>query len=103
MPPHPTFFVRRSIYDQFGLFNLDMGTAADYEIMLRLLLKHKIPSVHIPDVMVNMRVGGMSNKSISNRLRANRMDRKAWAINDLRPYPWTLMMKPLRKIGQWLV
>ena len=42
MPPHPTFFVRKSVYEKYGLFNLDLGTAADYELMLRFLVKHQI-------------------------------------------------------------
>jgi glycosyltransferase involved in cell wall biosynthesis len=102
MPPHPTFFVRRQLYEQFGGFNLDLGTAADYELMLRFLLKHGVRAEYIPKVLVKMRVGGMSNVSLENRLAANRMDRKAWRVNGLRPYPWTLWMKPLRKLGQWI-
>ncbi|KAF5045815.1 hypothetical protein DSECCO2_477380 [anaerobic digester metagenome] len=42
-----------------------------------------------------------SNASLKNRLKANRMDRKAWEVNCLKPYPWTIMAKPLRKIGQF--
>jgi glycosyltransferase len=38
-----------------------------------------------------------------NRIKANQMDRKAWEVNGLKPYPWTLYMKPLRKVGQWVV
>ena len=101
MPPHPTFFVRALVYEKYGLFNLDLGSAADYEIMLRFLLKHEINVAYLPMVMVHMRTGGVSNASVSNRLAANRMDRKAWKVNDLQPYPWTLYAKPLRKIGQW--
>jgi glycosyltransferase involved in cell wall biosynthesis len=101
MPPHPTFFVRRSAYEKFGLFNLDLGSSADYELMLRFLLKNGLKTAYIPEIVVKMRVGGVSNASLSNRLRANRMDRKAWDVNGLRPYPWTLFMKPLRKIPQW--
>lgn len=103
MPPHPTFFVRRSVYEQYGMFNLKMGSAADYEIMLRFLLKYKLKAAYIPEVLVHMRTGGVSNSRLSNRLRANRMDRKAWEVNGLKPYPWTLYMKPLRKMGQWVV
>ena len=44
----------------------------------------------------------VSNASLANRLRANRMDRLAWAVNGLVPYPWTLMLKPLRKLPQFL-
>jgi glycosyltransferase len=101
MPPHPTFFVRREVYEKYGLFNLDLGTAADYELMLRFLLKHEISCAYIPEVLVKMRVGGASNESWSNRLQANKMDRKAWEVNGLKPYPWTLWLKPTRKIPQW--
>ena len=103
MPPHPTFFVRRWVYEKFGNFNLKLGSAADYELMLRFLLKNNITSVYIPEALVKMRVGGRSNASIKNRLIANRYDRIAWKINGLKPYPWTLTLKPFRKIGQYLV
>lgn len=102
MPPHPTFFVRRSVYRKHGLFNTDLGSAADYEIMLRFLVKYGIQAAYIPEVLVKMRTGGVSNASVKNRLAANIMDRKAWEVNGLKPYPWTLWMKPVRKIGQWL-
>jgi glycosyltransferase involved in cell wall biosynthesis len=102
MPPHPTFFVRREVYERYGLFNLELGSAADYEIMLRFLVKHQLTAAYIPEVLVKMRTGGVSNASVKNRLAANRMDRKAWTVNGLRPYPWTLWMKPMRKIGQWV-
>jgi len=101
MPPHPTFFVRRTVYEKYGLFNLDLGSAADYELMLRFLLKHRINVAYIPEVLVKMRVGGVSNANLSNRLRANQMDRKAWEVNGLKPSPWTLWLKPRRKIPQW--
>lgn len=101
MPPHPTFFVRRSVYEQFGKFNLELGSAADYEVMLRFLLRYRVRAAYIPRVLVKMRTGGMSNATLSNRLQANKMDRKAWKVNGLQPYPWTLFCKPLRKIPQW--
>ena len=101
MPPHPTFFVRRRIYEKYGFFNLDLGSAADYELMLRFLMRHRIMTMYIPEVLVKMRVGGMSNISLKNRINANQMDRLAWKVNGLKPYPWTLWMKPLRKVGQY--
>jgi len=101
MPPHPTFFVRRSVYEKHGLFNLSLGSSADYELMLRLLVRHRITTRYIPETLVKMRVGGMSNASIANRLRANRMDRKAWQVNGLRPHPWTMFLKPISKIPQY--
>ena len=101
MPPHPTFFVRRSVYEKYGLFNLDLGTAADYELMLRFLLKHRINCAYIPEVLICMCTGGASNCSTKARIKANLMDRKAWDVNGLRPYPWTIPLKPLRKLPQW--
>jgi len=65
------------------------------------LLKFQIKAAYIPKILVHMRSGGISNKSLGNRLRANRNDRRAWEINGLTPLPWTLLVKPLRKIGQW--
>jgi len=102
MPPHPTFFVRKSVYDRFGLFNLELGSAADYELMLRFLVRNRLKTAYIPEILVKMRTGGVSNSTITNRLRANKMDRLAWMVNGLRPYPWTLTLKPLRKVGQWI-
>ena len=101
MPPHPTFFVRREVYERYGGFNLDLGTAADYELMLRLLLRHRISTAYLPEILIRMRSGGASNATLARRLQANRMDKKAWEVNGLKPYPWTMLLKPLRKVGQW--
>lgn len=103
MPPHPTFFVRREVYDRAGLFNLELRSAADYELMLRILLKLEMTAQYIPKVIVKMRAGGMSNASLLNRLRANKEDRMAWKINGLRPYFFTLYLKPVRKISQFFI
>jgi glycosyltransferase len=102
MPPHPTFFVRKTVYDQVGLFDTRLRSAADYEMMLRILLKHKMQAAYIPQVTVKMRTGGMSNATVKNRIRANREDRQAWRINGLKPYFFTLYLKPLRKLPQFL-
>jgi glycosyltransferase involved in cell wall biosynthesis len=103
MPPHPTFFVRREVYERVGLFNIRLRSAADYEIMLRILVKHRMSTRYIRRVIVKMRVGGVSNASLRNRLRANREDRLAWKFNNLKPYFFTLYIKPLRKLAQFLL
>ena len=103
MPPHPTFFVRREVYEKTGLFNLELRSAADYELMLRILLKHGLSARYIPRVIVRMRAGGVSNASLLNRLRGNKEDHRAWKLNGLRPYFFTLYLKPLRKIHQFII
>ena len=100
MPPHPTFFAKRSCYEKFGSFNLSFVSAADYELMLRFIHKHKIKLAYLPEFIIKMRVGGKSNVSLKNRIRANNEDRKAWIINGLKPKFYTLYAKPLRKIIQ---
>jgi len=102
MPPHPTFFIRKTAYERFGTFRSDFKSAADYELMLRMLYKHSLKPSYIDRVLVKMRVGGKSNVSVANRIRANREDRKAWKINELKPAWYTLYLKPLSKLGQYL-
>ena len=102
MPPHPTFFVRKSVYEKVGLFNTGLRSAADYEMMLRILVKYELTAHYIPQVIVKMRTGGVSNASILNRIAANQEDRLAWKVNGLQPYFFTLYIKPLRKISQFL-
>lgn len=103
MPPHPTFIIKRSCYNQFGVFNLDLWGSADYELMLRMIHVHKIKLAYIAEVMVYMRSGGQSNKSLKNRIKAHSEDYKAWKINGIQPKWFTLVLKPLRKITQFFV
>lgn len=70
--------------------------------MIRFLLKHEIRAAYLPRVIIKMRRGGISNASWKNRLRANREDRKAWEINGLKPQFFTLILKPLRKLSQFI-
>lgn len=103
MPPHPAFFVRRKVYDQVGLFNTTLRTSADYELMLRILVKHKVKAAYLPAVLVKMREGGLSNSSLSHRIKANKEDRLAWKLNGLQPNFFTLYLKPIRKIFQFII
>jgi len=103
MPPHPTFFVRKEVYARAGVFNLALRSAADYELMLRVLVKLEMTTRYIPRVIVKMRSGGVSNASLLNRLRGNKEDRLAWKLNDLKPYFFTLYLKPLRKLHQFII
>jgi len=93
MPPHPTFFVRRRVYEQFGLFDLRYRIAADVEFMLRTLVKHRLKAAYIPEVLVRMRAGGASNGSLKGILQANAECRQAFRDLDL---PFTPLFTPLK-------
>lgn len=100
MPPHLSFYVKKSVYDRLGGFRLDLSTSADYEWMLRALYKEQISVAYLPKLLVNMLNGGVSNASWKHRLKANKQDRQSWEVNGLKPYFFTLFLKPLRKITQ---
>ena len=65
-PPHPTFFVRRSVYERLGKFDLNYHIASDVDLMMRFLEKYKVKSQYIPEVWVKMRMGGTTNKNLKN-------------------------------------
>lgn len=101
MPPHPTFYVKRWVYEKYGGFNIDMGIAADYDTMLRFLGKHKISTQYLPEVMVKMRVGGASNRSLKNIIKKSREDWDAIKRNQFGNI-FTLIFKNLNKITQFI-
>jgi glycosyltransferase involved in cell wall biosynthesis len=103
MPPHPTFFARKEVYEKVGIFNTALRNAADYELMLRVLLKHEIDASYLPQILVKMRRGGYSNAKLIHRLQANREDSIAWHLNGLKPKLLTRYLKPLRKIPQFFL
>jgi glycosyltransferase len=102
MPPHPTFFVRKDVYKKFGNFNTSLKSSADYELLLRFLFINEIKVVYIPGVMVHMRAGGHSNRSLLNRLKAHKEDYMAWKLNGISPKWYTLALKPMRKVKQFI-
>ena len=101
MPGHLSFFAKRWLYEQYGLFRLDMKSAADYELLLRFIHKNKAKLAYMDEVTIVMRAGGISNSSFKNRLRANREDQLAWELNGQKPYFFTLWLKPIRKLKQY--
>jgi len=103
MLPHPTFYVKREVYEQYGLYNDSFKYAADYEMILRLLLKHKINISPMREVIVYMRAGGAGNKDIGTRIKVNLEDRRAWDTVGLTPKWYTLHCKPLRKLWQFIL
>jgi glycosyltransferase involved in cell wall biosynthesis len=102
MPPHPTFYCKKELFESLGNYSLEYGTAADYELMLRFMHPDKLKVVYLDKVMVKMQQGGMSNSSLKNRLRAWKNDLKAMRKNGIRFPLLTLFIKPARKISQFL-
>jgi glycosyltransferase involved in cell wall biosynthesis len=103
MLPHPTFFVKKRFYNKYGLYNTEFKSAADYEMILKLLYKHNINVIYIPMILVKMREGGISNINLWNRIRANKEDSLAWTRNQLNKPMFVRVKKPLLKIRQFFL
>lgn len=101
MPAHPTFYLKTEAYRQYGTYDTHFRISADYELMLRMLLKHRLRAAYIPHILVKMRVGGESNVSLKNRWVANQEDAQAWKKNGLKPALLTRWLKPISKISQY--
>ena len=101
MPPHPTFFMKRELYEKLGGFDLDFKIAADYDSLLRYLWVNKITLAYIPKVLTLMRVGGASNRSLRNILKKTKEDISALSKNKV-PIIQAIMMKNLTKIPQFI-
>jgi glycosyltransferase involved in cell wall biosynthesis len=101
MPPHPAFFVKKPIYDRYGLYRLDCGVSADYELLLRFLYVNKVSSMWINKVLVYMQMGGSSNKDFHARLNGFKNDKTAWSLNDIKPWIFTVFLKRIRKLPQY--
>lgn len=102
MPAHPTLYLKKDVFERYGNYRQDLGTAADYDFILRLFYRYEIKTTYMPVLMVNMKTGGVSNKSLLSRLSALKNDYKALKINKI-PNPFlVLLMKKISKVVQFL-
>lgn len=100
MPPHPTLYLRREVFDRLGLYDTSFSIAADYDAMLRYLTRGNLKIAYIPEVLVKMRTGGESNGSLGRIIRKSREDLRALRNNAVGGLG-VLAAKNLRKIGQF--
>ncbi|MDU8913416.1 glycosyltransferase family 2 protein [Aestuariicoccus sp. MJ-SS9] len=100
MPPHPTLYLRREVFERHGLYDTSFRIAADYDAMLRYLAKGDIRLAYIPEVLVKMRIGGESNRSLAKILQKSREDYRAIRRNNVGGLG-TLAMKNLSKVQQF--
>jgi len=100
MPPHPTFYVKREVYEKYGAFDTSFKISADYDSILRFLGREGITTRYIPEVMVKMRVGGESNKSLQNLVLKTKEDLRAIKKNNV-GHIRSIFFKNLSKIPQF--
>ncbi len=102
MPAHPTFFVRRSVYAAYGNFDLRFRRQADFELTMRFLAKYRVKSRYVPQIWINMRLGGASNNSLSGIVKGNIEGYRAFKKNGLNAYMLLFMAhKILSRVPQF--
>ncbi|EMM0233375.1 glycosyltransferase family 2 protein [Providencia rettgeri] len=101
MPPHPTFFMKRNLYKQYGSFDLNFKISADYDSLLRYLWLNNISVSYLPKVVTKMRVGGESNRSFLNILKKTKEDILVLKKNNIF-WIYPLLMKNLSKLPQFI-
>lgn len=74
MPAHPTFFVKKEIYERFGYFKTDYKISADLDIMMRFLYTNKISYFYLNEPIIKMRLGGVSTSGLRNMLLTNNLE-----------------------------
>jgi len=100
MPPHPTLYIRKDVIEEVGLFDTSFRIAADYDYILRLFSREDLKFAYLPEVIVKMRLGGASNKSISNIIRKSKEDIRALKKNRAGGV-FSLLRKNISKIPQF--
>jgi glycosyltransferase len=101
MPPHPTLYLKREKYRELGGFDLSYRIAADYESILRYFSQPGFVPAYIPETLVTMRLGGVSNGSFSGILRKSREDYRALRKNSIAHPLRALAWKNLSKLPQF--
>lgn len=100
MPPHPTLYLRANVFERFGAYDASMQISADYEAMVRWLYGANIRVKYIPEVLVKMRTGGASNKSLRHIYQKSREDLEAIRRHQIGGLG-TLVAKNVRKLNQF--
>lgn len=102
VPPHPTLFIKSSVYRRVGLFNLNYKLAADYEWMLKLFKKHHFKSLYLHRLMVKMRLGGATNKNLKNIVAQNKEILEAWKNNELEAPIYLMPFRIIKRLVQFI-
>lgn len=102
MPPHPALFIRRRVVEGLGAYDTGYRIAADYDAILRWFGRGGIRATYIPEVLVKMRLGGESNRSLDRILLKSREDLQALRRNQIGGLG-TLALKNMSKLNQFII
>jgi glycosyltransferase len=102
MPPHPTLFVKKDVFLKHGMYNLNYKISADYDFILRIFQDTELHFAYLPEVITQMRVGGMSNNSIKNIIQKSKEDLESLKKNKVKFPLLVLLRKNFSKVPQFI-
>jgi glycosyltransferase involved in cell wall biosynthesis len=84
MPAHPTLFLRREVYQRVGEYDTQFRIAGDFELCLRVFAMNTVQYRYIPEPLVNMPRGGLSNRGWRSTWQITREMHRACALDGVR-------------------
>lgn len=100
MPPHPATFIKRNVYENYGLFDTNFKIAGDFEFILRIFFYNKVKYKHLPEILIRMQSGGISNKNFSSALIINKEIIYAFDINKIKVNKFMLLIRYFIKLKE---
>lgn len=102
MPAHPSFYCRKYVYQNYGLFNTQYRIAADFEQLLRLIYKERIQTKYIEKDFVTMRMGGVSTSGFESRRQIMKEQLRAFKENHIKTNIFLLSLRYIIKLTEYL-
>ncbi len=87
LPGHPTMYLRREVYETYGVYRTDYRIAADYEFMVRILYRKQVTLSYLPEILIYMSYGGTSTSSLGSYLQSLKEGHRALKENGV-PFAW---------------
>jgi len=103
VPPHPSLFVKKAVYQTIGKYNPTFKISGDYDFMFRALKIHNYKSYFLAETMVKMRLGGISTSGVKSYWISTKELMKVWRINGFTYPPKLLVLRPIKKIWQYYI
>jgi glycosyltransferase len=101
MPPHPTLFLKKEVFENHGLYNTDFKIASDYDFILRIFQDESLKFEYLPITITNMNIGGVSTSGLKNLFKKSYEDYQILKIHNFKYPLFVLFLKIFRKLHQF--
>ena len=98
MPPHPALFIRKNVFEKYGLYETCFSFSSDYEMALRLFYKNRIKCFYLPSVFIKMRQGGRGDRNLIIRTIEDYKIARSYGLG-----AFSVFLKKILKISQFVI